>query len=65
MSPDTIPEEDGSLIVDADAERRPSIVSADGEMPNTPVTIVSPPSPESSSEGRKSERRELPTPPPE
>lgn len=55
MSP-TIPEEGG------EAMRRGSVVSGDGseDGPTTPITIVSPPSPEQKRDGRK-----LPTPPPE
>jgi len=58
MSPNTILEEG------EDGARRGSVVSGLGDVdedgPGTPITIVSPPSPE-----QKREDRELPTPPPE
>ncbi|KAJ4289634.1 hypothetical protein N0V90_010963 [Kalmusia sp. IMI 367209] len=56
MSPTTIPEEGEDPI------RRGSVVSGDGseDGPPTPITIVSPPSPE-----QKRDDRKLPTPPPE
>ena len=59
MSP-TIQEEGGE---DPMALRRGSVVSGDGDedAPSTPITIVSPPSPEQKGEGG----RRLPTPPPE
>ncbi|KAF1970203.1 FH2-domain-containing protein [Bimuria novae-zelandiae CBS 107.79] len=55
MSP-TIPEEGDDPV------RRGSVVSGDGseDGPQTPITIVSPPSPE-----QKRDERKLPTPPPE
>lgn len=58
MSPTAIPEEGEDPVL-----RRGSIVSGDGSEdggPPTPITIVSPPSPEGKRDGRK-----LPTPPPE
>jgi len=58
MSPTTIKEEG-----EEGEERRGSVFSADGTneaAPNTPTTVVHPPSPE-----QKRTDRELPTPPPE
>lgn len=54
MSPTTIPEEVEEMA------RRGSVVSGDGSDGTTPITIVSPPSPE-----QKRDERKLPTPPPE